>query len=349
MLRFAVGIKTIDALEVRRGGVEPLAVDAEMAVVADLDFFVRQGDEPFDVKLILRHRIHQVVARVGIENPLRLEHDDFAAFRLAEIVSQPVHEQMIARIHAEFDDVVAFVINVAGVGIKPGAKHERADALSRRLAEIRRKPNPVFLPAHLDRLPEINDLDADRRIHFFKLSVGFRHDVNVAGSVKSLFDPLPEAGDFEVRIAVRRQIIFPRHAEQRRLHRAGGNLERLQKKSADGHRHGERDEQHLHVFAPRGVRIRLEIFLGGELQFLRLDVDAPGVAFGDGRAQFIQLGLNRADVRRRQDVALRREQPAVMLKHRPRIADGLGSEPAQNIHKLFLQPRMDTKEHDFKI
>ena len=51
--RRLLGIKGIDVLEMRHGGVEPLAVDDQVAVVADLDAFTAQGDQAFDVKLVL--------------------------------------------------------------------------------------------------------------------------------------------------------------------------------------------------------------------------------------------------------------------------------------------------------
>ncbi len=77
-----VGIETIDIFKVRRRGVEANAIDAQMPVIANLHLFAGLDDHSLDVKLILRH--------LGMIDSLGLEHDDFAARRLAEIVSQTI-------------------------------------------------------------------------------------------------------------------------------------------------------------------------------------------------------------------------------------------------------------------
>ena len=96
----------------RRGGVEPLAVDDQVPVVAELDALAAQGHQAFDVELVLR----QAVDAFGFE------HDDFAALGRAEVVGQPVNEEMVAGADPEFDDVLALVEDL--VGLQPGARFQ---------------------------------------------------------------------------------------------------------------------------------------------------------------------------------------------------------------------------------
>src|ERR1019366_8359849 len=77
LARRLVGIEAIDIFEMRRAGVEPLAVDAQVPVIADLHMIAGEGDEPLDVKLILLH--------ARMLNALGFKHGDFAELRFAEI------------------------------------------------------------------------------------------------------------------------------------------------------------------------------------------------------------------------------------------------------------------------
>ena len=67
-----------------------------MAVVANADGVAGQSNEAFDVKL--------VGGLAGNGNVPGFEDDDFAAFRVAEIIGQAVHEQMVAGIFDELED-----------------------------------------------------------------------------------------------------------------------------------------------------------------------------------------------------------------------------------------------------
>src|SRR5208282_2792392 len=96
-----------------------------------------QTDKAFDVKFI-RRNVKLFTILFG--NSLGLEHDDFAALRFAKIVSEPVHEQMVAGAHLHFDDVFALLIDMIRV--------KTCAPLQRLLAEIRWKPKRLRLAAN---------------------------------------------------------------------------------------------------------------------------------------------------------------------------------------------------------
>src|ERR1017187_6277697 len=93
----------------RRGGGQRLAVYQEMSnrhtPAAELrcahHFVIRgqrerlaaQPHEAFDVKLVARNA---KILPMFFRDSRGCEYDDFAALRFAEIVSQPVHKQMVA-------------------------------------------------------------------------------------------------------------------------------------------------------------------------------------------------------------------------------------------------------------
>ncbi len=81
-----------------------------------------------DIKLILRQPF----------DALGFKDDDFPALRLAKIVGQPVHEQMVAGADFHFENIVALMINTIGIQKNTGA------LLKRLFAKIRRKPDRVF-------------------------------------------------------------------------------------------------------------------------------------------------------------------------------------------------------------
>jgi hypothetical protein len=68
-----------------------------VAVVADADGFIAQGDEALDVVGVGRQS-----GKAG-----RGEDDDFAAVRLSEVVDEAIDEQMVAADHFEANDVFA--------------------------------------------------------------------------------------------------------------------------------------------------------------------------------------------------------------------------------------------------
>lgn len=139
-MRWFIGIEAIDIFKVRRRGIQPLAVDEEMPVVADLHAFAGLHHHALDVKLILRESL----------DAFGFKHDDFAALRLAEIVSEPVHEQVVARADLHhFHDVIALVINMAW--IEAGAVDEIGFTV------VRRKPHRLLHAADGKCLGKVED------------------------------------------------------------------------------------------------------------------------------------------------------------------------------------------------
>src|SRR5215469_10301384 len=116
----------------RCGGVQPLSVDDEVAVVADLNAFAAEPDKAFDVKLVTGNAV-AVTGR--FRNSLGFEYDDLSAFGWAEIVSQPIDEKMVAGGHFHFHNVFAFAEEL--VGRKARALFERERAI------IGREPNGI--------------------------------------------------------------------------------------------------------------------------------------------------------------------------------------------------------------
>src|ERR1039457_2790869 len=161
-------IKAIHIFKMWRGGVQPLAVDNEMPVIADLHMVARQYRQPLDVKFILRHLVYS--KRIQIRDSFGFEDDDFAASGLAKIVGDPVHEQMITRVDLEFHHVVALVIRISWE--QAGARHEAL------LAIIRREPDRVLDAADHKRLPDVENQKAFRRIDGLQFTVILRNDVN---------------------------------------------------------------------------------------------------------------------------------------------------------------------------
>src|SRR4051812_22673790 len=98
--------------------------------------FAAKADQAFNVELVLR----QAVDVFGLED------DDLAAFGLAEIVSHPINEQMVAADNAQLDQVFALFEfardNTSNPIDKAGAEKEI----------LRRKPDGVCLARKSERL-----------------------------------------------------------------------------------------------------------------------------------------------------------------------------------------------------
>src|ERR1043165_4632437 len=76
----------IDLLKVPVTGGEPSSIDNEMLIVADLHGLARQSHQALDVQNVLGQ----------FPNAARLKYDHFAALWAAKIVSETVHQQVIA-------------------------------------------------------------------------------------------------------------------------------------------------------------------------------------------------------------------------------------------------------------
>src|SRR6266850_6508314 len=122
-----------------------------MPVVAQFDPLVAEGYQPFDVKLIgWNAKVLAVLSR----DAFGLENDDLPSFRRPEIVSQPIHKQMIAIAYLHAHHFVALVVMRAHSESRP--------LLQLRAAVIRRKPNPVRFTANFNGLNDIENQQLDR-------------------------------------------------------------------------------------------------------------------------------------------------------------------------------------------
>ena len=190
------------------------------------------------------------------------EDDDFTALRLTEVVSEPIHKQMVACADAEIHDFVALVINTVRL-----PSRARCQTL---FAEIRWKPDRVRHVVYPKRLFNVENQKPLWWIDSVNDTIRFGDNMNIRDTFKPLLDALPAGRNFGIRIANQ---ILRRNTVKRRLHRAGWNLERLQEKRANAHRRRYCYEQHLDVLAPHGIGIRLEPFVGGKFKLLRLNPD----------------------------------------------------------------------------
>ena len=165
---------------------------------------------------------------------------------------------MVAGHDAHTRHHVAFVIDVPL--LQPGPIGERIRPGVGRLAIIRREPHDMLHPANPQRLLEIENQEAAHRADLFDLAIRLRHHADVGDAGEPFPDAFPTGGDLVVGLL---QQVFSRDAKERGLHRSGGDFERLDEEGADGHGDGERHEQHLHIFTPGRMRIRLERLIGG--------------------------------------------------------------------------------------
>src|SRR5688572_25241113 len=99
-------VETVDVLKVGSGGVEAMLVDDQMPIVANPDDFARQANEPFDIELV----------RGKAGDGAGFKHHNFTAPERAEIVGEPVDEQMIAAGDFDFEDGFAGLENPADLG-----------------------------------------------------------------------------------------------------------------------------------------------------------------------------------------------------------------------------------------
>src|SRR5437899_2239405 len=127
-------IEGINVLEVRDRGIQTPAINGQVAIVADTHVFSAKGDEALDVKLPPIAALHPLDSG-------RLEHDDFAAFRPAEIIRQPIHEQVITTVSFQANDVLASF-----------NKFSRRKGFPQL---VRRKPDGMRFVADFEPLPEI--------------------------------------------------------------------------------------------------------------------------------------------------------------------------------------------------
>lgn len=88
-------------------GVKPFVVDDQMAIVPNLNFFVGQPDQALDVEQIL----------LKVFDVFCFKNDDLSTVWLAEIIGQPVDQQMIPRLSAHVDNVISRFVYIVIVRI----------------------------------------------------------------------------------------------------------------------------------------------------------------------------------------------------------------------------------------
>ena len=89
-------MKAVDLLEVRCGSVQPISIDDQMSVITDAHPLPSEGDQAFDIKLILR----EVLDALGLED------DDFPASWAAKVVAHPIHEEVISVNNLELENIL---------------------------------------------------------------------------------------------------------------------------------------------------------------------------------------------------------------------------------------------------
>jgi hypothetical protein len=80
--QWSIRIKSVNIFKMGRRGIQASPVDADMPVFADGDSFAGQADQTFDVELVLL---------MNSLDALGLEHNNIAALRVAEIISESVN------------------------------------------------------------------------------------------------------------------------------------------------------------------------------------------------------------------------------------------------------------------
>ena len=214
--------------------------------VADRNGLVRKPHQPLDVK-----GVRPDADPFLVQNVVGVEHDDFAAPGPREMIAHLVDEDMVALPHAAGSDDLPFLHVIARIEVQlhamvgidegtigaHGEPHQMdlgADAVG---VLVVLHPLQQFQPARGLRLHFDIALAEHREIHRIQRE-----------AVVPLFSLLRPGG----------------HPVERGLHRPGRNLERLDEIGAAGHRHGNRDHQHLEVFAPLGKGARRhQPFRGG--------------------------------------------------------------------------------------
>src|SRR5437773_9965426 len=103
LFRWLFRIETVNIFEAGGRGIEPFAVEINVAVVADAHMFAALSDEALNVMRLLNQAW----------NMIRVKDNNVALARRLEIVDKAVHEQVIATDCLEFDELLAFPNHLA--------------------------------------------------------------------------------------------------------------------------------------------------------------------------------------------------------------------------------------------
>src|SRR5437773_3985859 len=101
--RWLFRIETVNIFEAGGRGIEPFAVEINVAVVADAHMFAALSDEALNVMRLLNQAW----------NMIRVKDNNVAPARRLEIVDKAVHEKVIATDCLEFDELLSFPNHLA--------------------------------------------------------------------------------------------------------------------------------------------------------------------------------------------------------------------------------------------
>src|SRR5580658_4099778 len=183
--RGQLGIETINIFKMRCRRVQSMAVNDEMTVIANADFFAGQTDETLDVKFIVGNVVSiPLVSR----NPSGFKDNGISARRLVKIVAQTVNEQMVSGGHPQFDDIVALMENPSLQN--PRTISQRVYPL-RWFAVIRRKPERVFNAGKRECLLDVKNEEMSHRPDRINRAIRRCDKMDVGISLEPFLDALP--------------------------------------------------------------------------------------------------------------------------------------------------------------
>ena len=136
-----------------------MAINHQVAIIPDLHLLPSHRDHSFDIELILPQS----------PNTPGLEHDNFAPLRRTKVIGHTIDKQVIPRADPELEYILTFA-----EGLAPQQARALLQAL---LAIIGGKPDRIGLPSDHERLPNVKDQDAERRIDRFQGTVALGHFV----------------------------------------------------------------------------------------------------------------------------------------------------------------------------
>ena len=148
-----------------------------MSIIADLNLVFPHGHHAFDVELVLR----QALDAPGLED------NNFAALRRAEVVTQPIHEEMIAGPDFHFYNIFALSERLSQM--------DAGSILQANRSIIRGEQDRVRFFAHYHGLPQIKNEQACWGVDRFQFAVALSHQMDIGDSLEPLSDALHARGD----------------------------------------------------------------------------------------------------------------------------------------------------------
>src|SRR5436190_24039773 len=91
-------------------GIEAISIDHQVPIAAQLNRFSAEADQALDVKLVRRNA--KILAK-SLWDSLCLKDDNFPSLRRAEIIGDPIDEQMIPVDDLHANDLVSLFVRSA--------------------------------------------------------------------------------------------------------------------------------------------------------------------------------------------------------------------------------------------